>query len=68
MALRERFGDMRSAPAVRQRLQNFDPDRMEARLAACRAKLTPAAFEAAWAAGQAMTTDETVALCSGCAG
>jgi tetratricopeptide (TPR) repeat protein len=57
-ALRERAGDRRPAPAV----LNIDPARTEASLSACRAKLTPPAFEAAWAAGQAMTTDEAVAF------
>jgi predicted ATPase/DNA-binding CsgD family transcriptional regulator/transcriptional regulator with XRE-family HTH domain len=39
-----------------------DPPRCDASLAACRAKLTPVAFEAAWRAGQAMTTDEAAAF------
>jgi len=57
-ALQERVGDKRSAPVV----LNIDPNRTKASLAACRAKLTPGAFEAAWRAGQAMTTDEAVAF------
>jgi non-specific serine/threonine protein kinase len=57
-ALQETLGDRRSVPVV----LNMDPARTEASLAACRAKLTPAAFEAAWQKGQAMTTDEAVAF------
>jgi DNA-binding NarL/FixJ family response regulator len=41
---------------------NIDPARTEASLAACRAKLSSVAFEAAWHAGQAMTTDDAVAF------
>jgi hypothetical protein len=61
-ALQERLRDTRFVPAVRQREQLFDPARMEASQAACFAKLSPAAIEAAWTAGQAMTTDEAVAF------
>ena len=57
-ALQESLGDRRSVPVV----LNIDPARTEASLAACRAKLSPVAFEAAWRKGQAMTTDEAVAF------
>jgi non-specific serine/threonine protein kinase len=57
-ALQGTLGDRRSVPVV----LNIDPARTEASLAACRAKLTPAAFEAAWQKGEAMTTDEAVAF------
>src|SRR5262249_34964312 len=39
-----------------------DPSRTESCIAKCRAQLTPAAFDAGWAAGKAMTTDEAVAF------
>jgi DNA-binding NarL/FixJ family response regulator len=41
-------------------LSDIDPTRTEQSLAACRAELTSVEFETAWAAGQAMTTDEAV--------
>ncbi|HEY1293505.1 MAG TPA: LuxR C-terminal-related transcriptional regulator [Chloroflexota bacterium] len=56
--LQVNLGDKRPVPVV----LNIDPARTEAILAECRAKLTPAAFDAAWTAGQAMTTDEAVAF------
>jgi non-specific serine/threonine protein kinase len=57
-ALQGTLGDRRSVPVV----LNIDPARTDATIAACRAKLTPATFDSAWAAGQAMTPDEAVAL------
>jgi non-specific serine/threonine protein kinase len=57
-ALQETLGDSRSAPVV----LNVDPARSRASVEAARATLEPAVFEAAWAAGQAMTTDEAVAF------
>jgi non-specific serine/threonine protein kinase len=55
------LGDKRSVAAVSRHL-DIDPARTSSSLAACRARLTPSAFEAAWATGQAMTTEEAVAL------
>jgi non-specific serine/threonine protein kinase len=57
-ALQETLGDRRSVPVV----MSMDPARTEACIEANRAKLSPVAFEAAWREGQAMTTDEAVAL------
>jgi ATP/maltotriose-dependent transcriptional regulator MalT len=57
-ALQENLGDRRSVPVV----LNINPARTEASIAACRVKLMPIAFEAAWRKGQAMTTDEAVAF------
>ena len=54
--LQVKLGDKRTAPVV----LNIDPSRSEASLGACRASLTPAAFAAAWTAGQTMTTDQAV--------
>ena len=54
--LQASLGDARSAAVV----LNIDPYRTDASLAACRARLTPAAFEAGWAAGKTMTTEEAV--------
>jgi hypothetical protein len=57
-ALRERVGDRRAVSSV----LSIDPARVDASLAACRAMLTPVAFEAAWAAGAAMTMAEAVSF------
>jgi non-specific serine/threonine protein kinase len=54
--LQANLGDKRTASVV----LNIHPSHTEASLAASRAKLTPVAFEAAVAAGQAMTLDEAV--------
>ncbi len=43
-------------------VNDIDPVRTARSLAACRARLTPAEFEAARTAGQSMTTDEAVAF------
>jgi predicted ATPase/DNA-binding CsgD family transcriptional regulator/transcriptional regulator with XRE-family HTH domain len=55
-ALQKKLGDKRPVWIA----LNVNPARTEASLAACRARLAPAAFETAWATGQAMTTDEAV--------
>ncbi len=57
-ALQETLGDQRSVPVV----MSVDPARTDASIADNRAKLPPVAFEAAWRAGQAMTTNEAVAF------
>ena len=59
-ALQESLGYTSSASPVL--ISDIDPVRTEQSLAACRARLTPAEYEVAWAAGQAMTTEDAVAF------
>jgi predicted ATPase/DNA-binding CsgD family transcriptional regulator len=56
--LQENLGDRRSFPTI----LNVDPSCTEHSLANCRARLAPPAFEAAHAAGKAMSTEEAIAF------
>ena len=58
--LQDSLGIARSLSA--ELISDIDAARTEHSLAACRARLTPAELKVAWAAGQAMTTDEVVAF------